>query len=215
MESVYWLKDKGVHFDRSFVDMPVGALWRRGHKPMKAQGLEYIENLGDYVKHNHGRIFTETTAEKLIKEGNQVVGIEARKANGAKVKIHTRHGVVLATGGFGANTKMLQQYNTYWDNIPDDIKTTNSPAITGDGIRLGVQAGADIVGMGFSQMMPISDPKTGALFTGLIVTPSNFVFVNKEGQRFVNEFESRDVLSKAALEQKTVSSILQMQILKH
>ena len=51
---------------------------------------------------------------------------------------------------------MLQQYNTYWDNIPDDIKTTNSPAITGDGIRLGVQAGADIVGMGFSQMMPIS-----------------------------------------------------------
>ena len=47
MESVYWLKDKGVHFDRSFVDMPVGALWRRGHKPMKAQGLEYIENLGD------------------------------------------------------------------------------------------------------------------------------------------------------------------------
>ena len=123
---------------------------------------------------------------------------------------------MLATGGFGANTKMLQQYNTYWDNIPDDIKTTNSPAITGDGIRLGVQAGADIVGMGFSQMMPISDPKTGALFTGLIVTPSNFVFVNKEGQRFVNEFESRDVLSKAALEQKTVSSILlQMQTLKH
>ena len=202
MESVYWLKDKGVHFDRSFVDMPVGALWRRGHKPMKAQGLEYIENLGDYVKQHHGRIFTETTAEKLIKEGNQVVGIEARKANGAKVKIHTRHGVVLATGGFGANTKMIQQYNTYWDNIPDDIKTTNSPAITGDGIRLGVQAGADIVGMGFSQMMPISDPKTGALFTGLIVTPSNFVFINKEGHRFVNEFESRDVLSKAALEQK-------------
>ena len=40
------------------------------------------------------------------------------------------------------------------------------------------------------------------MFTGLIVTPSNFVFVNKEGQRFVNEFESRDVLSKAALEQK-------------
>ena len=48
--------------------MPVGALWRRGHKPMKAQGLEYIENLGDYVKQHHGRIFTETTAEKLIKE---------------------------------------------------------------------------------------------------------------------------------------------------
>ena len=202
LDSVHWLTEKGVHFDRSFVDMPVGALWRRGHKPMKAQGLEYIESLRDYLRQHHGRIFTETTAEKLIKDGNQIIGIEARKANGAKVKIHTRHGVVLATGGFGANTKMLQQYNTYWDNIPDDIKTTNSPAMTGDGIRLGVQAGAELVGMGFSQMMPISDPKTGALFTGSIVTPSNFVFVNKEGHRFVNEFESRDVLSKAALEQK-------------
>ena len=53
------------------------------------------------------------------------------------------------------------------------IKTTNSPAITGDGIRLGVQAGADIVGDDF-------DPKTGALFTGLIKTPSNFVFVNRK-----------------------------------
>lgn len=201
LTSVKWLTDKGVHFDRSFVDMPVGALWRRGHKPMKAQGLEYVETLSNYVKTNGGRIFTETTAEKLIVEDHKVVGVEARKANGAKVHIRARYGVILATGGFGANTKMLQQYNTYWDNIPDDIKTTNSPAITGDGIRLGAQAGAQLVGMGFTQMMPISDPKTGALFTGLIVTPSNFIFVNKDGKRFVNEFESRDVLSKAALEQ--------------
>ncbi|REH77204.1 flavocytochrome c [Staphylococcus felis] len=202
LESVNWLTDKGVHFDRSFVDMPVGALWRRGHKPMKSQGLEYVETLSDYIKSNNGRIMTETTAEKLIINDHKVIGVEARKSNGAKVKLYARHGVILATGGFGANTKMLQQYNTYWNHIPDDIKTTNSPAITGDGIRLGAQAGADLVGMGFTQFMPISDPKTGALFTGLIVTPSNFVFVNKKGERFVNEFESRDVLSKAALEQK-------------
>lgn len=202
LESVKWLTDKGVHFDRTVVDMPVGALWRRGHKPMKAQGLEFIESLGDYVRKNHGQIMTETTADRLIKEDGRIVGIEATKRNGAKVKIHTNYGVVIAAGGFGANTQMIQQYNTYWDNIPDDIKTTNSPAITGDGIKLGVQVGADLVGIGFSQMMPISDPKTGALFTGLIVTPSNFVFVNKDGDRFVNEFESCDVLSKAALDQK-------------
>lgn len=202
LESVKWLTEKGVHFDRTIVDMPVGALWRRGHKPMKAQGLEFIESLSDYVRKNHGQIMTETTADRLIKEDGKIVGVEATKHNGAKVRIHTRYGVVIAAGGFGANTQMIQQYNTYWDNIPDDIKTTNSPAITGDGIKLGVQVGADLVGMGFSQMMPISDPKTGALFTGLIVTPSNFVFVNKDGDRFVNEFESRDVLSKAALDQK-------------
>lgn len=62
---------------------------------------------------------------------------------------------------------MVQKYNTYWKHIDDNIATTNSPAITGDGIGLGKEAGADLVGMGFIQMMPVSDPKTGELFTGL------------------------------------------------
>ncbi len=45
--------------------------------------------------------------------------------------------------------------------------------------------------------MPIGDPKSGALLTGLIVPPENFVFVNQQGKRFVNECESRDVLSNS------------------
>ncbi len=116
-----------------------------------------------------------------------------------KVTIHAK-AVILASGGFGANTQMLKQYNTYWTEIEDDIKTSNSPAITGDGIKLGESAGADLVGMGFSQMMPVSDPNTGALFSGLQVPPANFVMVNQEGKRFVNEYESRDVLTQAAID---------------
>ena len=54
--------------------------------------------------------------------------------------------------------------------------------------------------MGFSQMMPVSDPNTGALFSGLQVPPANFVMVNQEGKRFVNEYESRDVLTQAAID---------------
>ncbi|MCB6970449.1 FAD-binding protein, partial [[Eubacterium] rectale] len=73
LESVKWLTEKGVHFDRTIVDMPVGALWRRGHKPMKAQGLEFIESLSDYVRKNHGQIMTETTADRLIKEDGKIV----------------------------------------------------------------------------------------------------------------------------------------------
>lgn len=95
---------------------------------------------------------------------------------------------------------MLQQYNTYWSNIDDNIQTTNSPAITGDGIRLGQSIGAALVGMGFSQMMPVSDPNTGAIFSGLQVPPANFVMVNQEGKRFVDEYGSRDTLSKAAID---------------
>ncbi|MGZ7224812.1 flavocytochrome c, partial [Streptococcus pyogenes] len=33
LESVRWLENVGVEFVRDEVTMPVGALWRRGHKP--------------------------------------------------------------------------------------------------------------------------------------------------------------------------------------
>jgi len=135
----------------------------------------------------------------LIIEDGKVCGVIARGANGQKITIHAES-VVLASGGYGANTKMLKKYNTYWTEIDDDIQTSNSPAITGDGINLGLSAGADLVGMGFSQMMPVSDPATGELFTGLQVPPANFIMVNQQGKRFVNEYGSRDQLTQAAID---------------
>jgi len=54
--------------------------------------------------------------------------------------------------------------------------------------------------MGFSQMMPVSDPETGELFTGVQVPPQNFVMINQAGKRFVNEYGSRDELTQAAID---------------
>ncbi|KLD59385.1 hypothetical protein WP50_18820, partial [Lactiplantibacillus plantarum] len=83
---------------------------------------------------------------------------------------------------------MLQKYNTYWTAIDDDVKTTNSPAMTGDGIRLGTSVGAALVGMGFPQMMPVYDPEPGELFSWLPVHTANFVMVNRQGPRYVPEY---------------------------
>lgn len=199
LASVKWLEEIGVEFDTKHVDMPVGAKWRRGHKPVKNEGYAFVSALHDFVDAHGGQILTDTPVKDLIIEEGQVVGIVGEGRNGQKVTIHGK-AVVLASGGFGANTQMLKQYNTYWTNIEDDIKTSNSPAITGDGIKLGERAGAALVGMGFSQMMPVSDPNTGALFSGLQVPPANFVMVNQAGERFVNEYESRDVLTQAAID---------------
>ena len=198
LESVKWLESIGVEFDQTEVSMPVGAKWRRGHKPLKNQGYAYVSALKTFAEQHDGQILTETPAKKLIIEDGEVRGIIAQGPDDQKVIIHAS-AVILASGGFGANTKMVQQYNTYWQQIDDAIQTSNSPAITGDGIKLGTSAGADLVGMGFSQMMPVSDPETGELFTGLQVPPANFVMVNQQGKRFVNEYEGRDVLSKAAI----------------
>lgn len=198
LDSVKWLKDLGVKFDDSQVTMPVGALWRRGHKPVEPMGYAYIHVLGDWINAHGATILTETRAKHLLMKDNKIVGIEAEKNDGSKVIVYAK-AVVLASGGFGANMKMVQKYNTYWKHIDDDMPTTNSPAITGDGIGLGEEANADLIGTGFIQLMPVSDPKTGELFTGLQTPPENYIMVNKDGKRFVNEFAERDTLAKAAI----------------
>ncbi|WP_307977054.1 flavocytochrome c [uncultured Streptococcus sp.] len=199
LDSVHWLETIGVEFDHSEVTMPVGAIWRRGHKPKVPMGYAYISVLDRYVREQGGQIVTDSPVKELIVENGQVKGVIATGRNGQTITVHA-NAVVLASGGFGANTKMLQKYNTYWTKIDDDIKTSNSPAITGDGIILGQSVGADLVGMGFTQMMPVSDPNTGALFSGIQCPPMNYIMVNQEGKRFVDEYAGRDTLTKAALE---------------
>ncbi|WEV71602.1 flavocytochrome c [Lactobacillus sp. ESL0785] len=198
LDSVKWLTDLGVKFDRSDVTMPVGALWRRGHKPVEPMGYAFIHVLGDWIKAHGAKVLTETRAKHLIINNGQVTGVVAKQENGSQVTIKAQK-VILTSGGFGANTPMVQKYNTYWKHIDDDIATTNSPAITGDGIALGQEASAQLIGMGFIQLMPVSDPKTGELFTGLQTPPENFIMVNQKGARFVNEFAERDTLAQAAI----------------
>ena len=198
LDSVKWLSNLGVKFDNEDVTEPVGGLWRRGHKPVEPMGYAYIHVLGDWVKDHGAKLLTETQAEHLIVENGEVKGVIAHRKDGSTVTVHAK-AVILTAGGFGANTKMVQKYNTYWQEIADDIATTNSPAITGDGIKLGLEAGADLFGMGFIQLMPVSDPETGELFTGLQTPPANFIMVNQKGKRFVNEFAERDTLAKAAI----------------
>lgn len=213
LDSVKWLTDLGVKFDYNEVTMPVGALWRRGHKPVEPMGYAFIRVLGDWTQKHGATILTDTRATHLIIENGQVTGVVAEKNNGSKVTIHAQK-VILTSGGFGANTKMVQKYNTYWKHIDDDIATTNSPAITGDGIALGQEAGAELVGMGFIQLMPVSDPKTGELFTGIQTPPENFIMVNQKGERFVNEFAERDTLAKAAIANGTLFYLIADEAIK-
>lgn len=200
LESVKWLEEIGVEYDKSVVFAPVGALWRRGHKPVKSYGTAFILALTKYVEEHSGKIITDSPVKEFILENGEITGVIATGVNGQKITVHAK-AVVLASGGFGANTKMLKEYNTYWSAIDDNIRTTNSFAMTGDGIQLGKSVGAALTGMGFTQMMPVADPDTGELFSGIQVPPENFVIVNKNGRRFVNEFSGRDVLTKAAIDQ--------------
>ena len=181
----------------------VGAIWPRSHdaKNFKS-GIGYINTFRATIEKEKlpVEILYQTKAEKLIVKDGRVVGVEATGPNGEKVTASASKGVILTTGGFGANPEMRMKYDTQWGGkLGPDVKTTNSPAITGDGMRMAEAVGANLIDMGFIQLLPTTDPANGSITTA--VAEGTSMYVNKEGKRFVNELERRDVLSRAALAQ--------------
>ncbi|MCI6514771.1 MAG: FAD-binding protein [Erysipelotrichaceae bacterium] len=129
---------------------PVGFLWMRGHNFETKQGV--FDEAVTYIENNGGEVMVETKAEHLIVEDGAVRGVECTKTDGSRVTLHAGS-VVITTGGFGANAEMVKEYNTYWPAIPEGIMATCVSAATGDGINLGLEAGANLVDMGLMQLM--------------------------------------------------------------
>lgn len=198
LDTYRWLGDTaGVALSDNMTS-PVGSLWLRGHNFETKQGV--FDSSLAFVKGKGGELMLETKAEHLILDGSKVVGVTAVKGDGTEVEIRAK-AVVLTTGGFGANGDMVRKYNTYWPAIPDGIKTTCVAAATGDGIELALEAGAALKDMGLTQLMPTASAMTGQLADGLLVPSQFYMFVNQEGDRFVNEYAERDTLASAALSQ--------------
>ncbi|MEY8371023.1 FAD-dependent oxidoreductase [Aerococcaceae bacterium 50-4] len=201
LDTINWLKEKGIEFDESYVTEPVGATWRRAREPKESEGFGFINPLLQYIESQGGQVLTETKADSFIIEDGKIIGIKATGKDKQPIQIRVRKGLVLATGGYGANINLIKKYDNYWKNLPNNIPTTNSPALTGDGILMGQSVDADVIGMEFVQLMPSADPITGNIFSGIDCPPTDFVFVNKKGKRFVDEYASRDVLANALFEQ--------------
>ena len=96
---------------------------------------------------------------------------------------------------------MRNEYDELWGKkLGKNTPTTNLPSATGDGINLAKKAGAHLTQMGWIQLFPAGDPKTGA--TSFKLGENSCIYVNRDGKRYVNESERRDVLAKANLAQK-------------
>ena len=91
-------------------------------------------------------------------------------------------GVILTTGGFGANVDMRMEYDTHWKTLDASIPTTNSPAIVGDGIVMARDIGANLVGMEDIQLYPVNNPATGNYyFMDYARINANALLLNQEG----------------------------------
>ena len=198
LASLQWLESIGAGWEEQTITI-LGALWPRSH--MLSTG-NVIPTLEAAALEAGVEIVYNTAATELIMENGKVTGAKAVTNDGANVTLHANKGVVLATGGFAANAAMVAEYNNYWPGLTDSAKTTNAPTLTGDGIVMAKTVGADLTGMEFTQMIPTASPADGSLFTAVGGSAEIMAFVNKEGKRFVSEYEERDVISKAAFEQE-------------
>lgn len=147
------------------------------------------------------KLYTEVAAKSLITDENgKVVGANCEKADGTKVTVNTKKGVILTSGGYGANPKMVKEYDNYWgDDLTDHTLTTNVGTNTGDGIVMAQEIGAGTVGLDVVQLMPSSSPIKGTMTDGIWGDASQQIWIDGEGNRFVNEYAERDVLAKASL----------------
>lgn len=181
----------------------VGALWPRSNRAANFKsGVGYVDTFLQYIKDKNlpVEIILDTKADDLIVDKGRVVGVKAQNRNGKKYVLNANNGVIIATGGFGANVQMRNEYDELWNKkLGPNTPTTNLPSATGDGINLAKQAGADLVQMGWIQLFPAGDPSTGA--TSFKLGENSCIYVNKDGKRYVNESERRDVLAKANLAQ--------------
>lgn len=185
-----------------------GALWQRTHTSTMQMGTGFMSTYVEQIaKNDKITILTSSTAEKLVQDADgRVVGVVCKDKAGNEFTVDAGMGVVLATGGFAANSKMVQEYNTSgkWNDLSKVMTTNRFSSSQGDGITMALEAGADLTDMEQIQLLYLGNVKDGQLtkYPPRDVNGTDqIIFINKEGERFVREDGRRDEICLAVMGQ--------------
>ena len=194
--------------------------------PFRKGGIFAISHGGVYVlekffmkkvKSYGVKLMFNTGLVKVIKEGNRVVGVIARKKNGKYIRINASKGVLIATGGYAANEELIAKRNP--EAVSVSTVRYEQKGNQGDGIRAGVWAGGEKdeypsamvfdrgpVKPGGKAGVPI---KAGATFDSFFMASQPFMKVNMNGKRFTSESVPYDIVLYPLQDQKNgVSCII-------
>ena len=180
-----------------------GASVKRIHRPLNEEGK--VVSVGAYTvplleaacqKRENITLMTDTTAIALVPDENGAcIGALAMGKTGNSITV-AADAVVLTTGGFGANLDMVEAYKPELKGF----MTTNAAGIQGLGILMAAELGAATVDMEQIQIHPTVQADTASLITeGL--RGDGAILVNKNGERFIDEVGTRDVVSAAEIAQ--------------
>ncbi len=200
-DAIDWLRTQGI--DLTDVASFGGASVKRIHRPVDENGKTV--SVGAYTvpllekaceARDNILLLTDTTADAILTDDDGcAVGVAATGKTGNAVTVNAK-AVVLATGGFGANLDMVVQYAPQLEGF----MTTNAAGIQGQGILMAEALGAATVDMEQIQIHPTVQADTASLITeGL--RGDGAILVNANGERFIDEVGTRDVVSAAEIEQ--------------
>lgn len=153
----------------------------------------HLEVMADLFQNElGGEIRFLTPVQQLVQdESGKVTGVIAIDGDGKVIQANASKGVIVCTGGYGANDEMLRDLcpgNTDWCALRD------SNTETGDGIRMALWAGAELEAGGAAMIwnraiLPDGFEFDGTYTGGDIFLPGSqpFLHVNINGERFMNE----------------------------
>ncbi|MFD4267202.1 FAD-binding protein [Rhodococcus sp. NPDC058481] len=154
-----------------------------GGRALIARFLKAIE------KYPNATLTLNTALVELVVEGGAVVGGIVER-DGERTAIRARKGVVLAAGGFEGNDELRQKFG-----VPGVARDTMGPwANLGKAHQAGIAVGADTDLMGEAWWSPGMTHPDGRSAFALWFTGG--IFVNQDGNRFVNESAPYDRLGR-------------------
>jgi fumarate reductase flavoprotein subunit len=181
-DALEWFMDLGVNYNSSLILQSGTATINRAHMPAES-GRELMDRLVEEAEKYDIQILTDTKATALIQdETGAVTGVEA-EYNGETLTVNGK-AVILATGGYAASQEKLAEYS------PKAVGSLYVGAVgaTGDGIDMGLSAGADTVFKGGYigwKAVTISYDHTNAV--GAPIYGAANLVVDSKGDRFGNE----------------------------
>lgn len=150
----------------------------RGHLPADADhsgGQVFMRALLQRVEEAGADIRVDVRVQQLVQDNRGRIRGVVAKIDGDRKYILARKGVILTTGGFIMNETMTKHYLPHLDSI---CTRHGNPGDTGDGILMGMAAGANVINMEQAFVGIAHYPPPQLTFG---------IFVNKQGQRFINE----------------------------
>ncbi|MCV7757414.1 flavocytochrome c [Pluralibacter gergoviae] len=192
-EAIEWLARRGIMLND--ITTTGGMSIDRTHRPRdgSAVGGYLISGLVRNVNKRGIDVMLDTEVDEILFDGGEVRGVRLLTDEKEVITVQAKS-VVVATGGFSANSQMVVKYR------PDleGFVTTNHKGATGGGIALLEGIGANTVDMGEIQIHPTVEQNTSYLISESI-RGGGAILVNQQGERFYNEMSTRDKVSAAII----------------